>query len=330
MALYVLKRILLFLPTMLGITLVAFLLMHLIPGDPAVVMLGQDANPADVRRLDALLGLDRPLYIQFLSYLGTLVHGDLGTSIFQNESVASLIVQHLPATLELAVAAMLISLLIALPLGILSAVKQHSWLDYGSMIFAQLGVSMPVFWLGMLLIMLFSVYLHWLPSFGMGPSLGESLLTAVTTGNVYDLVQSLLHLLMPAFTLGLMGAALISRMVRSTMLDVLKEDYIRTAEAKGVRDFLIITKHALRNALLPIVTIVGIQFGALLGGAIATETVFAWPGIGQLLVTAISQHDFPVVQGCVIVIATMFALVNLGVDLLYGVINPKIRTGGRS
>jgi peptide/nickel transport system permease protein len=328
MSSYIFKRILLFIPTLLGISVIAFLLMHIMPGDPAIIMLGQDANPADVHRLDALLGLNRPIYVQLLVYLNSLIHGDLGTSIFQSEHVSTLIMQHLPETIELAVAAMIISLLIAVPLGILSAVKQFSWFDYGSMIFAQLGVSMPVFWLGMLLIIAFSVHLHWLPSFGMGPTLGEGIHTAVMTGNVYALVDSFLHLLMPAFTLGVMGAAIISRMVRSAMLEVLKEDYVRTAEAKGVRAFSVIVKHALRNALMPIITIVGLQFGALLGGAIATETVFAWPGIGQLVVTAISQRDFPVVQGCVIVVALLFAVVNLVVDILYAVVNPKIRQGG--
>ncbi|MDQ0189044.1 ABC transporter permease [Alicyclobacillus cycloheptanicus] len=328
MGTYIVKRLLLFIPTVLGITVITFLLLHLIPGDPGMVILGQNASPAAVKHLDALLGLNKPLYVQLWIYIQNLLHGNLGNSIYQNEPVISLIRQDLPATIELAVVAMIIALIIAVPLGILSAVKQFSWLDYCSMALAQVGVSMPVFWLGMLLILAFSVHLGWLPSFGDGPPLLQAIGTAISTGDVYDLLSSLSHILMPAFSLGVMGAALITRMIRSAMLEVLKEDYIRTAEAKGVRGFVVVVKHALRNALLPIITVVGLQFGTLLGGAIATETVFAWPGVGQLTVTAISQRDYPVVQGCVLIIALLFSAVNLLVDILYAVINPKIRQGG--
>jgi peptide/nickel transport system permease protein len=325
---YVVKRVLLFIPTVLGITVIAFLLLHMIPGDPGMVILGQNASPAAVKHLDTLLGLNKPLYMQLLIYIKNLLHGNFGNSIYQNEPVMSLIHQDLPATVELAVAALIISLIIAIPLGIISAVKQFSWVDYVSMAFAQMGVSMPVFWLGMLMILAFSVSLGWLPSFGGGPPLLPAIGTAISTGDVYNLLSSLAHLIMPAFSLGMMGAALITRMVRSAMLEVLKEDYIRTAEAKGVRGFFVIMKHGLRNALLPIITVVGLQFGTLLGGAIATETVFAWPGVGQLTVTAISQRDYPVVQGCVLVIALLFSAVNLIVDIMYAAINPKIRQGG--
>lgn len=325
MVTYLVKRLLQLIPVVIGISVIVFFLLHMIPGDPAMVLLGQDASPSEVDRLRQLLGLNEPLYVQLLVFLKNLLHGDLGTSIFQNESVLSLIGKHLPATLELAVLAMIIALLIAIPLGILSAVKQFSWLDYGSMFFAQLGVSMPVFWMGMLLIIGFSVQLNWFPSFGRGEPLTESLWTAMTTGNIYDLVNSLRKMFLPAFTLGIMSAALITRMVRSTMLEVLKEDYVRTAEAKGASAFKVIVKHAFRNALIPVITIVGLQFGNLLGGAIVTETVFAWPGIGRLVITAISQRDFPVVQGSVFIIAFLFALTNLVVDLLYAVVNPKIQ-----
>ncbi|MFJ9501311.1 ABC transporter permease [Brevibacillus centrosporus] len=325
MVTYLIKRLFQMIPVVIGISVMVFFLLHMIPGDPAMVLLGQDASQSEIERLRNLMGLNEPLYVQLFTFLKNVATGDLGHSIFQNESVFSLIAKHLPATLELAVVAMLIALVIAIPLGILSAVKQFSWVDYISMFFAQLGVSIPVFWMGMLLIIGLSVNLNWFPSFGRGEPLTEALWTAITTGNIYDLVQSMRSLFLPALTLGVMSAALITRMVRSTMLEVLKEDYVRTAEAKGVSGFMVIVKHAFRNALIPVITIVGLQFGNLLGGAIVTETVFAWPGIGRLVITAISQRDFPVVQGSVFIIAFLFALTNLIVDILYAVVNPKIQ-----
>ncbi|MEH7391613.1 ABC transporter permease [Bacillus sp. JJ1474] len=325
MATFIIKRFLQFIPVLLGISILVFFLLHLIPGDPALTLLGQDATPEDLERLRNVMGLNEPLYIQLMVFLKNLFQGNLGISIFQDTPVITLIFKHLPATIELALIAMVIALIIAIPLGILSAAKQFSWLDYISMFFAQLGVSMPVFWLGLLLIIGFSVNLNILPSFGRGEPLYEAIGHTIQSGNLYYVVDSLKHLILPAFTLGVMSAALITRMVRSAMLEVLKEDYIRTAEAKGVRGFIVIMKHAFRNALIPVVTIVGLQFGNLLGGAIVTETVFAWPGIGRLVITAISQRDFPVVQGCVLMIALIFALINLIVDILYAVINPKIQ-----
>ncbi|PWW31295.1 peptide/nickel transport system permease protein [Cytobacillus oceanisediminis] len=327
MATFIVKRFFQFIPVLLGISILVFFLLHLIPGDPALTLLGQDATKEDLERLRNVLGLNEPLYIQLMVFLKNLFQGDLGISIFQDTPVITLISNHLPATLELAVVAMIIALLIAIPLGIISAVKQFSWLDYGSMFFAQIGVSMPVFWMGLLLIIGFSVNLNILPSFGRGEPLLDAFLQTIQTGNLFYLVDSLQHIILPAFTLGVMSAALITRMVRSAMLEVLKEDYIRTAEAKGVRGIVVIIKHAFRNALIPVVTIVGLQFGNLLGGAIVTETVFAWPGIGRLVITAISQRDFPVVQGCVLMIALIFALINLIVDILYAIINPKIQQG---
>jgi peptide/nickel transport system permease protein len=326
-ATYIIKRLIQFIPVLLGISILVFFLLHLIPGDPAMTLLGQDATPKDLEHLRNVLGLNQPIYVQLLLFLKNLIHGDLGMSIFQDVPVITLIGKHLPATIELAVLAMIIALVISIPLGIISAVKQFSWLDYGSMFFAQLGVSMPVFWMGLLLIIGFSVNLNILPSFGRGEPLFEAIGHTLQTGNLYYFLDSIKHLLMPAFTLGVMSAAMITRMVRSAMLEVLKEDYIRTAEAKGVKGMAVIVKHAFRNALIPVVTIVGLQFGNLLGGAIVTETVFAWPGIGRLVITAISQRDFPVVQGCVLMIALIFALINLIVDVLYAVINPKIQQG---
>jgi peptide/nickel transport system permease protein len=325
MATYILKRLIQFIPVLLGISILVFFLLHLIPGDPARTLLGQEATKEDIDHLRNVLGLNQPIYVQLWLFLKNLVRGDLGISIFQDVPVISLILKHLPATIELALLAMIIALVISIPLGIISAVKQFSWLDYVSMFFAQLGVSMPVFWMGLLLIIGFSVNLNILPSFGRGEPLFAAIGHTLQTGNLYYFLDSFKHLLMPAFTLGIMSAAMITRMVRSAMLEVLKEDYIRTAEAKGVTGMVVIVKHAFRNALIPVVTIVGLQFGNLLGGAIVTETVFAWPGIGRLVITAISQRDFPVVQGCVLMIALVFALINLIVDVLYAIINPKIQ-----
>jgi ABC-type dipeptide/oligopeptide/nickel transport system permease component len=322
---YLFKRLLQLIPVLIGITVIVFLLLHMIPGDPAAVLLGQDADPKEVKRLRENLGLNEPLYIQLWSYFKELLQFNLGNSIIQNIPVLDMIKETFPATLELALAALVISLIISIPLGIISAVKQNTWIDYCSMLFAQLGISMPVFWLAVLLILFFSVQLGLLPSFGRGEPITEGIYLLITQGEADTLINSLKKLLLPALSLGVMGSALITRMIRSAMLEVLNADYIRTARAMGTAEYKVIIKHAFRNALLPVVTIVGLQFGNLLGGAIVTETVFAWPGVGRLAIQAISQRDFPVVQGVVLVVALCFALVNLLVDVLYIVINPKIR-----
>lgn len=325
MARFIGKRLVQLIPVLIGISVLVFLLLFLVPGDPATTLLGQDATKEEVHRFKEQMGLNDPFFVQLGHFLLGLAKGDLGQSFIQNESVSSIVMSHLPATLELAVLGLIIALIIAVPLGIWSAVKQFSWIDYSSMFFAQLGVSIPVFWLGLLLILFFSVDLNILPSFGRGDPLYSAIGQTIKTGNIYYVMESLKHLILPALTLGLMSAAFITRMVRSAMLEVLNEDYIRTAEAKGVKNFYVIMKHAFRNALIPIVTIIGLQFGNLIGGAIVTETVFAWPGIGRLLITAISQRDFPVVQGSVLVVALLFALINLLIDVLYSLINPKIQ-----
>ena len=322
---FLVKRILLVVPVLLGITVLVFFIIRLIPGDPAMIFLGQDATPEEILRIRELLGLDQSIFVQLSIYLRNLLRLDFGDSIFLGDSVFNIVMSGFGATIELALAALIISLIIAIPLGIISAVKQNAWIDYIGMIFAQLGNSMPVFWIGMLLILTFSVNLGLLPSFGRGAPLIEGF-RALFDGNSTMLIESLRRLIMPAFSLGFMGAALISRMIRSAMLEVLESDYIRTARAKGTVEYKVIIKHAFRNALLPVVTIVGLQFGFLLGGSIVTETVFAWPGLGRIIVSAISQRDFPVVQGGVILIACSFAFINLFVDMLYAVINPKIRT----
>ncbi|MBX6724087.1 MAG: ABC transporter permease [Dactylosporangium sp.] len=324
MASYILRRLGLMVPTMLGIAAIVFLLMQIIPGDPAAVLLGQNATPEGIRDMRHALGLDRPLGVQFGAYLAGVVRGDLGDSIFQHEPVARLVFAHLPATLELAVGGLLISVLIGVPLGVVAAVRRGSLVDMGSMMFAQLGVSVPVFWLGIMLMLWFAVQLGWFPAIGRGEPILAAIWNAVA-GRPGELVESLRHLAMPAFTLGVYGAAVISRMVRASLVESLREDYVRTARAKGLSGWRVVYLHALRNALLPVVSILGLQFGVLLGGAVVTETIFGWPGVGQLAVTAISQRDIPLVQGTVLVIALLFSIVNLGVDLLYAAINPRIR-----
>ncbi len=290
-----------------------------------MVMLGTDATPEELVRLREYLGLNQSYFVQFVSYIKNALMLNFGNSIFLKDPVVDILAKSFPATLELAIAATIISLLIAIPLGIAAAVKPNTWVDYTGMTFAQLGTSMPVFWIGLLLIMLFSVKLGWLPTFGRGEPMLKGLSLLITTGSGKALLASFKKIILPAFSLGVMGAALISRMIRSTMLEALESDYIRTARAKGTPEYKVIIKHAFRNALLPVITTVGLQFGALLGNAIVTETVFAWPGLGRVIVAAISQRDFPLVQGGVILVAMAFALINLIVDILYAVINPKIR-----
>ena len=304
---YLVRRLVLAVPVVLGVATLVFLLIHLVTGDPVEIMLGESALPVDRDALREALGLDRPILEQYGSFLWGLCRGDLGVSLQQRRSVTALIREHYPATLELTLAAMLISLLIALPAGILSGVRQYSAWDHSTMFLALLGVSMPNFWLGPLLIWVFSIQLGWFPVSGKG---------------------GFAHLLLPALTLGASMAAIVARMTRSAVLEVLREDYVMTARAKGLSEARIILKHVLRNAMLPVLTVVGLQFGALLAGSIITETIFSWPGLGTLMVKAIQTRDYPVVQGCVLVIALSYVLVNLLTDLLYGVIDPRIRYEG--
>jgi peptide/nickel transport system permease protein len=318
------KRISLLVPVLLGISFVVFLLIHLIPGNPAATMLGTSATPAQIARLDHALGLDQPIWQQFLDYLGRVLQGNLGQSISQYQSVSSLIAYALPNTIELAVVALAIAVGLALPLGVASAVWRNSFFDFASMTFAQIGISMPVFWLGTLFVEFFALDLHLFPTFGIGPPVGTALASLVT-GNVGPLGSLLAHVALPALTLGLTGAAIVSRMVRTAMIEVLGQDYIRTARAKGLSSGRIVWRHALSNALLVVVTVIGLQFGYFLGGAVIIESIFAWPGIGRLTVNAILARDFPLVQGCVLVIAALFAVVNLLVDVSYALLNPKIR-----
>jgi peptide/nickel transport system permease protein len=301
---YLLWRLAFAVPTVLGVVTLVFLLIHLIPGDPVDVMLGETARAADRVQLRHQLGLDRPLPAQYVRYVTRLARGDLGRSLHSGRSVRRTILARYPATLELASAGMLIALLLAVPLGVAAAARRHSVVDTTCRGFAVAGAALPNFWIGPLLILVFAIQLEWVPVSGRG---------------------GLAHLVLPALTLGLGMAALLTRMVRATLLDRLGDDYIRTARAKGAREVRVLVKHALRNAALPVVTVLGLQAGALLAGAIITETIFAWPGIGRLTVAAIQTRDFPLVQGSILVIALSYVAINLLTDLIYAWIDPRVR-----
>jgi len=323
---YVIRRLLLLIPMAAGMVIVTFGLLLIIPGDPASVLLGQEATPEAIASLRGALGLDNPWYIRLWDYFAALLHGDMGRSIFQNQPVAEIIAGRLGATIELAVVALFLATVIGLVLGVIAAIRQGSWIDTGTMLFAQLGVSMPVYWLGLLLGLLFAVTLGWLPAIGRGTPLPIAFVAALS-GHPEVLWDSITHLLLPAFALAANSAAIISRLVRTSMLEVLREDFVRTAYAKGLRRGRVVIRHALRNALLPVLSVIGLRFGALLGGAVLTESIFAWPGLGQLTIAAISQRDLPLIQGIVLTFAIIFALVNLVVDLLYAAVDPRIRLG---
>ena len=301
---YIGRRILMMIPILLAVTFIVFTLMYITPGNPAELMLGQNATPETVAELEKELGLDRPFLVRYFDYLFDLLHLDMGTSYTTKEPVMTRIWNCVPYTLELAAVSILLAAIIGTPIGIISATKQYTAFDNVTMIFALVGISMPVFWIGILLILMFSVKLQWLPSSGWG---------------------SIQEMILPAITVAAQSIAVICRMTRSSMLEVIRQDYIRTVRAKGQTEYKIIICHALRNALIPIVTVIGLQFGALLGGAIMAETIFAIPGLGRLMIDAIKQRDYPVVQGSVLFVAITFSLVNLLIDVIYGFIDPKIR-----
>ena len=301
---YLVRRLLLTIPVLLGVATLVFSLIHFIPGDPAQAMLGEGAAPEDVAQLRERLGLDRPLLVQYGSFLGGLARGDLGVSLRNDQPVLQQIVERMPATAELAFASMAVAVLIALPLGIAAAVWRGTAIDYGAMTLSLVGISIPNFWLGPLLAIVFAVELGWLPVGGRG---------------------TLAHLVLPAVTLGAALAAILARMTRASLLEELREPYVLAARAKGVSRTRAILHHAFRNSLIPIVTILGLQFGVVLTGAVITETIFAWPGIGRLLIQSISFRDYPTVQGCVLLIAVTYVGVNLITDLTYGFLDPRIR-----
>ena len=331
-----LRKLATLVPTLLGVTVVAFALIRLIPGDPVEIMVGERRlDPAAHAALMARLGLDQPLPVQYGAYLKQLAQGDLGRSLVTREPVSAEFAVLFPATVELAAAALLLALCVGLPLGLAAALKRGSWFDQAVMAVATVGHSMPVFWWGLILIMAFSVGLEWTPvagrvgiEFDIPTVTGFMLVDSALSDEAGAFVSSLLHLVLPAVVLGTIPMAVIARMTRSSMLEVLREDYMRTARAKGLNPARVVIVHGLRNALIPIVTVLGLQVGSLLGGAVLTETIFSWPGIGKWLIDAIARRDYPVVQAGILVSALVFITVNLVVDLLYAVVNPRLR-GGR-
>lgn len=303
---YIFRRLLMLAPVMLGVAFIVFTMMYFTPGDPAKMILGEAAAEDDVIKLRQEMGLDRPFIVQFGSYIANLViHQDIGRSFSTRRPVVDEIMGRFPTTIKLAASGVLVALLLGIPTGIISATKQYSIFDSLSMVAALLGVSMPNFWQGLMSIIVFSLWLGWLPSSG------------------YD---SFSQMIMPALTIGTSSAAIITRMTRSTMLEVVRQDYIRTARAKGQKESVVIIRHALKNALIPVITVLGLQFGFLLGGAVLTETIFSIPGVGRLMVDAIKQRDFPIVQGGVLFLALTFSVINLGVDVLYAYVDPRIKS----
>ncbi|MCX7172144.1 MAG: ABC transporter permease subunit [Proteobacteria bacterium] len=330
---FFLRRAGLVVPTFLGITLLVFSLIHMIPGNAVEALSGERGmDPLRYARLLHEFGLDQPLYLQYLQYLGKVVRGDLGYSITTHEPVLREFLSLFPATLELSCCAMLLALLIGLPAGILAALKRNTLLDYSVMGISLTGYSMPIFWWALLLILLFSVTLGWTPVsgridilFDLPPVTGLMLIDSLLSGEPGAFKSAVSHLILPTVALGTIPLAVIARMTRSSMLEVLREDYVRTARAKGLSRWRVIGIHALRNALIPVITVIGLQVGTLLAGAILTETIFSWPGIGKWLVEAIHRRDYPVVQGGILLSASIIILVNLSVDIMYGMINPRIR-----
>ncbi len=329
---YAVRRGLTVIPVLLGVSILVFGFIHLIPGDPALTMLGERATPEKVAEVRRQLGLDRPIYEQYLIYLGKLLRGDLGTSIVRGDPVLTDLLRRFPATVELATAAIALALLLGVPIGIVSAVWRNSFVDGVSRIWALTGVSMPIFWLGLMLAWFFGVQLRWLPT-GFRLETGTSLepwtnfviLDAALQGNWGVLRDALRHLVLPAVALATIPLAVIARMTRASMLEVLSQEYVRTAEAKGLPRAAVILRHALRNALLPVMTIVGLQVGHLLAGAILTETIFSWPGIGLWVYESIESRDYAIVQGASLFIAVIFVAVNTLTDLLYAAADPRIK-----
>lgn len=328
---YILRRLVLLIPVLVGMSLVVSLLIHAIPGDPAKMMLGEKASPESLNELRDRLGLNDPWYKQYFNYMGKVVSGDLGTSIKTKNPISKEILPYLAATFELAIFSMLIAVFFGMNFGIIAAWRQNTWPDYVLMVIALVGVSMPVFWLGLMEQLFFSLKLGWFPTIGrisardpIDTITNLYLIDTILTLNWNGFVQSFRHLILPAFALATIPMAIIARISRASMLEVLRSDYVRTAYAKGLTPMRVIYKHTLRNAFIPIITIIGLQMGMLLGGAVLTETIFSWPGVGQYIYNAISNRDYPVIQSGILVVATIFVLINLLVDILYAVIDPRI------
>jgi peptide/nickel transport system permease protein len=347
LARYIIRRLISIIPTILGITVVVFMFLRLIPGDPAVAMLGEHATEENINSVREQFGLNRPVFFdrealkngdfkgffntQYFIYLGKLLHGDLGNSIHRRIPVAETLLTRFPATIELAFFSMFIAILVGVPVGIISAARRNSAIDSTTMVGSLIGVSVPIFWLGVMEIMLFAVILQWLPAGGrldpnldLKPITNFYLIDSLITGNIPAFINAFQHIILPTIALATIPMAVIARMTRSSMLDVMQEDYVRTAHAKGVSERVVLYRHALKNAFLPIITIIGLQFGLLLAGAVLTETIFSWPGIGKWVYDSILARDYPIVQGGTLLIAFIFILINLVVDISYAFLDPRI------
>ncbi|WP_204517613.1 ABC transporter permease [Brevibacillus fulvus] len=329
---YTIRRVLMLIPVLLGMSIIVFSIIHAIPGDPALTILGEKASPKAVEEFREVLGLNKPLYEQYFLFLKDILTGNLGVSLHTKAEITSEIGPYLAATVELTVFSMIFAIFIGVNAGIISAWKQNSWFDYICMLIALIGVSMPIFWLGLMEQWFFAQELKWLPSVGRDSS--RDPVTAITQFYIIDTILAgrwdqlkdvISHLILPGIALGTIPMAIIARITRSSMLEVMRSDYIRTARAKGLGQFFVVYKHALKNAFIPILTIIGLQTGLLLGGAVLTETIFGWPGIGRYIYTAIGNRDYPVIQSGILVIATIFVVINLLVDLLYALIDPRIK-----
>lgn len=329
---YIGRRLLQLIPVLLGMTFIVFMIIRAIPGNPAQVILGQQASEEAVELLTAKLGLDNPWYVQYFHYLGGLLKGDLGESMRTRAPVADEIWPYLAATFELALFAIIVAIVVGINAGIVSAWFQNSWFDYAAMIFALIGVSMPIFWLGLMGQWVFALELSWLPTTGrvnirdpVEAITNLYIIDTIITGRFEQLWEVIKHMILPGLALATIPMAIIARMTRSSMLEVMRSDYIRTARAKGQKMFWVVYKHALKNAIIPVLTVIGLQMGMLLGGAILTETIFAWPGVGRYIYDAIGYRDYPVIQSSILIIAFFFVMINLIVDLLYSFIDPRIK-----
>ncbi|TQR39362.1 ABC transporter permease [Brevibacillus brevis] len=329
---YSIRRILMLIPVLVGMSIIVFSIIRAIPGDPALTILGEKATPQAIADIREALGLNNPWYIQYFDYMKNILSGNLGESLQTNAPISDEIMPYLAATTELTIVSMLIAVFIGVNAGILSAWKQNSWFDYCAMLIALVGVSMPIFWLGLMEQWVFAQELKWLPSVGRDNSRNPIeaithfyILDTMMAGRWDQLWEVIKHLILPGIALGTIPMAIIARITRSSMLEVMRADYVRTARAKGLTQFWVVYKHALKNALIPVLTVIGLQTGLLLGGAVLTETIFGWPGVGRYIVTAIGNRDYPVIQSGILVIATIFVLINLLVDLLYAHIDPRIK-----
>ena len=330
---FILKQLSSFIPTLLGVSLVSFLLIRMIPGDPVRLMLGErGGTPKQYREMQQKLGLDRPLYQQYFLFIGRAIMGDLGKSTLTQRPVREEFFDRFPATLELGLSAILMAIVLGIPAGIIAAIKHNSFFDYSIMGLSLVGYSMPIFWWGLILIIFFSVQWGITPVagrihvlFDLEPLTGFLLIDTLLHGNIAAFFSALRHLLLPSLVIGTIPLAVVARMTRSSMLEVIPKDYMRTARAKGLREREILIFHGLRNALIPVITVIGLQFGSIITGAILTETIFSWPGIGKWMVLSVTQRDYPVIQGGVLIIASMIVLMNTLIDFIYSLANPKMR-----